>query len=81
MATDNKITYIFKDLKKLREDAGLSRAVLARRAELDRGTIKRLEEGHSGRKENLIRVCNALNELYYQGKGSPLSHEEYVISE
>jgi len=74
------VNYVFMDLTKLRETAGLSRAKLARETGLDRGTIVRLEDGLGGRKENLISIFNALNRLHYQAQGKPLVQEECVIS-
>jgi len=64
--------FLFQNLRTYREKAGLSRAALAKAAEVDRGTIARAETGQHARKETLIRIGNALNDIYYRKYGAPI---------
>ena len=73
-------TYHFPNLRSCREKAGLSKAALAKAAGVDRGTVTRLEDGDPGRKETLIRLTNALNDLHYRRVGAPLDSDKEIAS-
>ena len=66
------------NLKTLRERAGISMSALARAANVDRGTIVRVERHDASRTETLMRLINALNELYYRKSGALLVPETLI---
>jgi DNA-binding XRE family transcriptional regulator len=68
------------DLQTLRERAGLTRAELARLAEVDRATIAKLEKHHPSRADICNKLINALNERYY-GKNSSVLSSDVVITQ
>jgi len=60
------------DLQTLRERAGLTRAELARVADVDRATISKIERHSQSRADICNKLINALNERYYNKNGSSL---------
>ena len=68
----------FKDLKRLREQAGLSQNKLAARAGVSRDTVSNAERGKNCQPAKLHLILNALNEYYYDQKNTPLDSMKYI---
>ena len=77
---DLKMPYYFDDQRTFRERAGVTRSLLAREADVDRGTVTRSEKHHPCTKESLVRIINGLNKLYYQNNGTGIDPDK-VLSE
>jgi transcriptional regulator with XRE-family HTH domain len=71
--------FVFPRLTECRENAGLSLAAVVREAGIDRGTLTRMEEGGLSRKETLMRVGNALNDLHYAKRNTPLNLDAEIV--
>lgn len=68
------------ELQTFRTNAGLRVSELADKAGLDRATIKRVEKHNNCRHETLIKIVNALNDLYYH-RTSRLLNAQAIITE
>ena len=63
-ATDRDVlALIGRRLTQYRLNRGLTQAALAREAGVSLATLQRMEAGHSGQTENLVRVLRALDLL------------------
>lgn len=51
------------ELRRIRQSAGLSRAQLARAADVSDRTVKRAEDGEKIRRETQFRIVHGLNDL------------------
>jgi len=53
----------FDNLKTIREHAGINIATLAKKANIDRGTVTRIEKHYNSTTTTLHSIINALNNL------------------
>lgn len=70
----------FDELKTYRERAGLTITDLARHAKVDRGTISRAEKHRAIRKDLLVKITNALNEIHYKANGGEVDFYSKLTS-
>lgn len=72
--------FFFDRLRTLRERAGVTQTRLAKTADMDRGTISRVESHEAARKETLYAIGNALNDLHYRKNGAELNLEREITT-
>ena len=65
----------FDSLKTIREHSGIRVATLAKEADVDRGTIARIEKHHNSTLETLHSVINALNTI---SPNSTIKYEDVI---
>lgn len=70
----------FDELRTYRERAGLTITDLARHAKVDRATIGRAEKHRAVRKDILVKITNALNDLHYKANGGEVDFYSKLTS-
>ncbi|WP_128566313.1 helix-turn-helix domain-containing protein [Methylobacterium crusticola] len=65
----------------LREGAGLRKAEVGEAAKVSADTITRVERHKNSSTETLVKLVNALNDLYYNKKGIPIDAFKVVTQD